>query len=135
MGEGAYFYRLKLKTRLLPRLHRTNEMNEWNERMNERRVIRLSLKEIAFDSTGGMATPRGSDDTVNGRENGDSIAALLRFPGERQDEESNSIQGGGNYMAPAYNFSEGSWPWLLYVSTQHQPYVEPAGVRGRSRYA
>ena len=55
-----------------------------------------------------MATPRGSDDTFNGRENGDSIAALFRIPGERQDEEPNSLERRGNHLAAAYSFSEGS---------------------------
>lgn len=83
-----------------------------------------------------MAARRGPDDIVDGRAPGHSFAPILRHPGERQDEKSDAIAGGGGgHLAAAHSVAEGSRPWLLHVPAQHQADVEPAGMRGRPRYA
>lgn len=83
-----------------------------------------------------MATCRGSDDTIDGRSQGHPIDSILRHSGERQDEEPDAVAGGrGGHLAAAYSGAEGGRSWLLHVPTQHQAHVEPAGMRGRPRYA
>lgn len=82
-----------------------------------------------------MAARRGSDDTVDGRSPGHPFASFLRHSGERKDEESDAVAGGrGGHLAAAHPGAEGGRSWLLHVPAQHQTHVEPAGMRGRSRY-